>query len=62
MDRNKTDWKRTDDGVGTRGMEDLVLQVRGRSLAGSKVGPRKSSSAVPKFLVLLLEKGHMTMT
>lgn len=36
MDRCKTDWKRSDDGVGTRGMEDLVLQVRGRSLAGSK--------------------------
>lgn len=36
MDRLKTDRKRTDDGVGTRGMEDLVLQVRGRSLAGSK--------------------------
>ena len=44
MDRSKTDRKRTDDGVGTRGMEDLVLQVRGRSLAGSKVGLPKSDS------------------
>ena len=36
MDRSKTERLKRDDG-GARGMEDLVLAVRGRSLAGSKV-------------------------